>query len=229
MKPLIVPRPAGGWIVLIGGGEFSFGETREIDEFCLSLLKRNRSVVFVPTASGSAEYGLHLSAYFGSLQQDVAVTIVPVYRMRDARREKHCRTLAEAGMIYIGGGVTNSGAETLRDSPALEALREALAAGAVVVGIGAGAALLGGTTADHFRSGSEIAGLDVIPGAAIVTGYGGLEEEVALRRLMSLDEVRIGIGIPARTAVAINPRGVAQILGAGSIAVMRKPPPPADS
>ena len=36
MNDLRIPgEPTNGWLVLIGGGEFSFGETREFDEFLL--------------------------------------------------------------------------------------------------------------------------------------------------------------------------------------------------
>jgi peptidase E len=52
-------------LVLIGGGEFSFGETREIDEFLLAQMPPDRrSIAFLPTASGSAEYAQHLGKYF---------------------------------------------------------------------------------------------------------------------------------------------------------------------
>src|SRR4030081_1149516 len=51
-------------LVLIGGGEFSFGETREIDEFLLrSMPADRRTVAFIPAASGSAEYAVHFGKY----------------------------------------------------------------------------------------------------------------------------------------------------------------------
>src|SRR5438094_522133 len=49
-------------LVLMGGGGFSFGETREIDDFLLAHLER-KSVAFLPTASGSAEDARHFGAY----------------------------------------------------------------------------------------------------------------------------------------------------------------------
>jgi len=43
-------------LVLIGGGEFSFGDTRDVDEFLLrSMPADRRTVAFIPAASGSAE------------------------------------------------------------------------------------------------------------------------------------------------------------------------------
>ena len=51
-------------LVLIGGGEFSFGETREIDELLLSrIVPERRMVAFLPTASGSGEYATHFGIH----------------------------------------------------------------------------------------------------------------------------------------------------------------------
>ena len=59
-------------LVLIGSGEFSFGETREIDEFLLAQMPRDRrTVAFLPTASGSAEYAQHLGKYFHEIDPSV--------------------------------------------------------------------------------------------------------------------------------------------------------------
>ena len=57
MKPLQVELAvAARTLVLIGGGEFSFGETREIDEFLVRNMPPDReTIAFLPTASGSAE------------------------------------------------------------------------------------------------------------------------------------------------------------------------------
>src|SRR5947209_7190612 len=96
-------------LVLIGGGEFSFGETREIDELLLrSMPPDRRTVAFIPAASGSAEYATHLGAYFKQIDPSVETINVPIYRGRDARRQKNLNHLLAAGMIYLGGGVTNN-------------------------------------------------------------------------------------------------------------------------
>src|SRR6266542_3772252 len=84
-------------LVLIGGGEFSFGETREIDEYLLRHLPPDRrTVAFLPTASGSAEYARHLGAYFASIDPSVETVNVPVYRGRDNRRQKNLNAILAA-------------------------------------------------------------------------------------------------------------------------------------
>src|SRR5258708_23425980 len=95
-------------LVLIGGGEFSFGETREIDELLLrSMPSDRRTIAFLPTASGSAEYAGHIGKYFHELDPSVETVNIPIYRGRDARRAKSLRALLSAGMIYLAGVGTN--------------------------------------------------------------------------------------------------------------------------
>jgi len=209
-------------LVLIGGGEFSFGETREIDELILARMPRDRrNVAFLPTASGSAEYASHFGAYLTSIDPTVTVTNVPVYRGRDNRRQRNLDAILAAGLIYLGGGVTNNLLATLRESAAELALRDAAANGAVVAAIGAAASSFGIRARDMRGGSAALEGLGWIEGAAIETGFDA-ENDTALRRLMSLPEVSLGLGIPAGTALVIGEDGVGEIAGAGSIAAFRK-------
>src|SRR5260370_34181203 len=128
-------------LALIGGGEFSFGETREIDEFLVRRMPPDRkTIAFLPTASASPEYAVHLGKYFKQIDPQLETINVPIYRGRDSRRQKNLNHLLSAGMIYIGGGVTNNLLATLRESPAEMAMRDAAANGTRIAAIGAGAA-----------------------------------------------------------------------------------------
>jgi cyanophycinase-like exopeptidase len=217
--PLATPA---GTLVLIGGGEFSFGETRAIDEFLLSRMPAGRrTVAFLPTASGSPEYAVHIGKYFQSIDPGVRTINVPVYRGRDNRRQKNLDMLLSAGMIYVGGGVTNQLLATLRESPAELAMRDAAKNGAVIAAIGAAASSFG-IHARNMSGSGALAGLGWIGGAVVETGFDAADD-VSLRRLMSLPDVKIGIGIPPRTAVVIAHDGTTEILGDGRVAVFRKP------
>jgi cyanophycinase-like exopeptidase len=46
--------------------------------------------------------------------------------------------------------------------------------------------------------------------------------DTALRRLMSLPEATLGLGIPARTALVLSADGTGEIAGEGQIAAFRK-------
>ena len=209
-------------LVLIGGGEFSFGETREIDELLLSRMPRDkRTVAFLPTASGSAEYAGHFGTYLRGLDPTVNVVNVPVYRGRDNRRQKNLDAILNAGMIYLGGGVTNNLAPLLRESPAELAMRDAAANGVVIAAIGAAASCFGTSARDMRGNSSAIAALGWLANTVIDTAFEA-QNDTALRRLMSLPDVRLGVGIPAKTALVIGRDGNAEIVGEGQVAAFRK-------
>ena len=202
-------------LVLIGGGEFSFGETREIDDFLLRNLEK-QSVAFLPTASGSAEYARHFGAYLG-----VETANVPIYRGRDNRRQKNLGAILAAGMVYLGGGVTNALVSTLRESPAEAALRDAAANGAVVAAIGAAAACFGTHARDMREAGQALPALGWLAETVVEPAF-DRENDTMLRRLMSIPGTRLGIGIPPKTAVAIRGDGTTEIIGEGQVAVYRR-------
>jgi cyanophycinase-like exopeptidase len=210
-----------GTLVLIGGGEFSFGETREIDQLLLQKMPADRrTIAFLPTASGSAEYAAHIGKYFRELDPSVEVVNVPVYRGRDSRRQKNLNAILAAGMVYLGGGVTNSLLATIRESPTEIAMRDAAANGAVIAAIGAAASCFG-THARDMRGGGELPALGWIANTVVDAGFDPLND-VTLRRLMSLADVELGIGIPPKTAVVIGADGAGEIVGEGQIAAFRK-------
>lgn len=224
MKELKLPLATEiNLLLLIGGGEFSFGETRAIDEFLLSRMPHgNRTVAFLPTASGSAEYAAHFGKYLKTIDRGVETVNVPIYRGRDVRRQRNLDQIISAGATYLGGGVTNHLTTTLRESPAELALRDAAAGGAVIAAIGASASSFGAWTRDMLRGGGPIPALGWLPGVVVESGFEA-SNDAELRRLMSIPAVTLGIGIPARTALAVHADGSAEIVGDGTIAVVRKP------
>ena len=208
-------------LALIGGGEFSFGETREIDELLLARMPPDRrTIAFLPTASGSAEYAQHLGDYFRKLDPSVEVLNVPIYRGRDSRRPKNLNAILSAGMIYLGGGVTNNLLDTIRESPTDIAMRDAASNGAVVAAIGAAASCFG-IHARDMRGGTSLPALGWLANTVIDTGFDP-QNDVALRRLMSLPGVELGLGIPPKTALFIDGSGESTIAGEGQIAAFRK-------
>ncbi len=210
-------------LVLIGGGEFSFGETREVDEFLLSKMAPDRrTIAFLPTASGSAEYAHHLGGYLQQIDPTVNMVNVPIYRGRDARRAKNLGLILSAGMIYIGGGVTNSLLAAIRESATDMAMREAAANGAVVAAIGAAASCFGVHTRDMAGTAPALTGLQWLSRTVVDTSFDP-ENDTTLRRLMSLPDVELGLGIAPRTGLAISGDGTTEVVGGGKIAAFRKP------
>jgi cyanophycinase-like exopeptidase len=209
-------------LVLIGGGEFSFGETREIDQYLLSKMPSDRrTVAFLPTASGSAEYAAHFGKYLKELEPGVEVINVPIYRGRDNRRQKNLGAILAAGMVYLGGGVTNNLLATLRESPAEIALREAATSGAVIAAIGAAASSFGTHARDMRGQSASLPALGWLAQTVVDAGFDA-QNDVALRRLMSIPDTRLGLGIPAGTALAVHGDGSTEIVGSGNVAAFRK-------
>jgi cyanophycinase-like exopeptidase len=222
MPPLPnIPRTLpGAPIVLIGGGEFSFGETEEIDRWLLAHA-RSKRVAFLPTASGSPDYAKHFGAWLQRLDPAVEVINVPVYRRRDARRQKNMALISGAGLIYIGGGVASEIGGVWSGEPVVDFVGAAVASGIPLAAIGAAASFLGAAAPQADSPGRAITGLGWITGVAIVTGFDP-QDDTTLRRMMSAPGVTLGIGIPPRTAVAIFDGGETEIVGQGSIAIVRR-------
>jgi cyanophycinase-like exopeptidase len=209
-------------LVLIGGGEFSFGETREIDELLIrSLPADRRSVAFLPTASGSAEYATHFGAYLKSIDPAVETINVPIYRGRDARRVKNLNVLLGAGLVYLGGGVTNNFLATFNDSPAASALRDAAANGVIVAAIGAAASCFGTHARDMRGTTSAVPALGWLENTVVDTAFDP-ENDTTLRRLMSIPGTQLGLGIPPRCALVVRGDGSTEIAGSGTVAAFRK-------
>ncbi len=201
--------PGAGWLVLIGGGEFSFGETLEADTAWLAKTPPG-PVGFLPTASGSDEYGRHFAAYLGeSFGREVRV--IPIYRPRDARRAKNLQRIEEVVAIYFGGGVTDHLLDTLADSPAATAVARKLGQGGVVVGIAAAAQALGLQARSVF-GGKHRPGLGWLPGGVIEPNFHPAHDR-RLRQLLQGPSVEWGLGLPTGSAILMCPEKTIEWLG----------------
>ena len=198
-----------GWLVLIGGGEFSFGETLEADERWISKLGEG-PIGFLPTASGSTDYAANFSLY---LKESFGreMTLIPVYRARDARRQKNAERIEQASAVYIGGGVTDQLVQTLEGSVALEALGRKLASGGLVVAI-AGATQAFGIFVRSLLGRNIVPGFGWFPGGVIEPNFDPGHDR-RLRQLMEQEGVEWGLGLPAGSAVLLGPNEQQEILG----------------
>lgn len=211
MTPLgQIERPVGaGWLALLGGGDFSFGETLDADQAWVSKSAEG-PVAFVPTASGSDDYGRHFAEYLRETFEREVFT-VPVYRQRDAKRIKNCERLSEAAAIYLGAGVVDHLVEPLLGSPFVDALLQSLRRGATVVGIAAGAQSLGAVSRSLVGR-HVVAGLQWLPGCVLETNFDPGHDR-RLRELMKQPGARHGLGLPAESALLLGPEGEVESVG----------------
>lgn len=196
-------------MVLIGGGEFSFGETLAVDQAWLAKVGEG-PIGFLPTASGSTDYYENFAEYLeGSLGR--GTEIIPVFRGRDAKRGKNAERIDGCAAVYVGGGVTDELLTTLQDTPVMESLGRKLGGGGVVIAIAAAAQALG----CHARSlfgGNSLPGLNWLPGGVVEPNFDPGHDR-RLRRLMSEPGVTWGLGIPASSAVLLGPENQIDLVG----------------
>ncbi len=201
--------PGAGWLCLIGGGEFSFGETEEADRAWLAKVPPG-PIGFLPTASDSSDYGRHFATYLAAVHGR-EVEVIPVYRGRDAARGKNAERIAAAAAVYLGGGVTDHLLETLPGTAAGEALAAKLAGDGIVVAIAA-AAQAAGRVARSLLTRDAIPGLGWLPDGVLEPNFEPGHDR-RLRQLLGSPGVRWGVGLPAGSALLLGPEGAVETVG----------------
>lgn len=198
-----------GWLALLGGGEFTFGETEEADRAWLEKCPAG-PVGFVPAASGSIDYGKHFTVYMKEVFER-EVEVIPIYRDRDARRGRNCERIRDCAAVYLGGGVADHLIEAVAGSPAQAALQEKLDSGGLVVAIAA-AAQACGAEVRSVAGGRMIPGLGLLPGGVIETNFDPGHDR-RLRKLLEGTAGAFGLGIPAEGAILLGPGGTFEAVG----------------
>ncbi len=202
-----------GLLALIGGGEFSFGETLDVDRVWLARAPEG-PIGFIPAASGSQDYAENFAAYLEEAFEREGETI-PIYRGRDGRRGRNAERIAACAAVYLGGGVVDHLLEALLDSPALVALSEKrlgkTGSSGVVALIGASAQAAGQVVRSIF-GGKLIPGFGWLEGCAIEPNFDPGHDR-RLRKMFESPLVTWGLGIPAGSAVLVDPQGKLTIVG----------------
>lgn len=201
--------PGDGWLALLGGGEFSFGETFDADEVWAAKAAPG-PVGFIPAASGSNDYARLFGDYLRD-ELERELEIIPIYRGRDSRRGRNAERIAAVPAVYLGAGVADHLLEALDGSPAVEALTGKLRTGGVVVAIAA-AAQAAGQVVRSIAPGRVIPGFGWLPGGVIEPNFDPGHDR-RLRKLLEHEGVRWGLGIPAESAVLLGPDGAVEVVG----------------
>src|SRR3954464_257311 len=182
-----------GWLALLGGGEFSFGETEEADQAWIERTPPG-PVGFIPAASGSNDYPRHFAEYLKE-EFDREVEIIPIYRERDGRRGRNAERILDVAAVYLGGGVADHLLDAVRDTPAAEALARKLAGGGVGVRVAAAAQCAGKFARSIFK-GDLIPGFGWLPDGVVEPNFDPGHDR-RLRRMLLGGGGRDGFGIPA--------------------------------
>ncbi len=142
-------RPQPGPLALVGSGEY-LPQMSAIDGALLEGLGSGpKRVALLPTASG-LEAGMPACwnrmgvAHFEGL--GAQATPVPLVAPADAHNAQVLAALEGADMYYFSGGNPEYVIETIRGTPAWDAIARGWQAGAALAGCSAGAMMLGGYT-----------------------------------------------------------------------------------
>lgn len=204
-----VTAGAAGWLALIGGGEFSYGETEDADRAWLDLTPPG-PIGFIPAASGSNDYVRHFAGYMkGTFDREVET--IPIYRDRDGRRMRNSERIRDVAAVYIGGGVTDHLLAAILDTPAAEALAAKMASGGVVAAIAA-AAQCAGKFARSIFGGNLVPAFGWLPDGVVEPNFDPGHDR-RLRKMLVGAGVVHGLGIPAGSAVLMGPGGETEVVG----------------
>jgi cyanophycinase-like exopeptidase len=201
--------PGTGWLALIGGGEFSFGETEDADRLWMERTPPG-PIGFIPAASGSDDYPRHFAEYMKEAFEREVETI-PIYRSRDGRRGRNSERIRDVAAVYIGGGVTDHLLEALKETPAEEALARKIAEGGVVVAIAAAAQCAGRLARSIFK-GDLIPAFGWLPDGVVEPNFDPAHDR-RLRKMLVGAGVDYGLGIPAGSAVMMGPEDAVDVVG----------------
>ncbi len=207
MTPL--RTPGRGWLALLGGGEFSFGDTVDADYAWIEKTAPG-PVGFIPAASGSDDYPRHYAEYMRE-QFDRELEVIPIYRSRDGRRGRNAERIDAVPAVYLGGGVTDHLLEAVAGTPAAEALARKLRDGGMVVAIAA-AAQAAGRVARSIAPGRTVPGFGWLPDGVVEPNFDPGHDR-RLRKLLGIEGVSWGLGIPAESAVLLGPDGALEVVG----------------
>ena len=210
-----------GYLLLEGGAEFG-GRMRDPDLKAIELAGGfDAPVRIIPTAAApdnnherAGNNGIRWFQGLGA--KDVGS--LPLFDKASANEESIARSLREAKLIYMLGGFTGYLGETLKGSPAWQAVLEAYATGAVVAGSSAGAMVMCEFYYDPSR-GQVVEGLNLVPNALVMPHHNTFGKSWA-SRLLELTGVTL-IGVDEETGMIDNGAATWAVHGAGDVTLYR--------
>ena len=212
-----------GYLLLAGGSEFG-GRMRDPDLRAMQLAGGfDAPLRIIPAAAAPdrnhVRAGSNGVRWFESLGARDVVSL-PLIDKASAAEEAIASSLREAKLIYLLGGFTHHLGQTLKDSPAWQAVLEAHAQGAVIAGSSAGAMVLCGYYSDP-GAGRVVEGLNLVPNSLVLPHHNTFGKNWAPRLLQQVPTVTL-IGIDEQTGMIDDGEGGAwTVHGAGEVTVYR--------
>ncbi|HKZ85286.1 MAG TPA: Type 1 glutamine amidotransferase-like domain-containing protein [Anaerolineae bacterium] len=206
-----------GLIALIGGNEFR-SDCEPMDRELLARLPAAPIVVILPTAAAhenprlAADNGVRYFRRPGA-QAGAAMIVDP----ETARRPSLVEQIKSADLVYFTGGDPTYLLETMRGSPAWQAVLDALGRGGAMAGSSAGAMICGGQMWAPGHGWRE--GLGLVPQVAVIPHHATLAARWNADRMRATLPPGVTlVGIDEATALIGSGREWV-VLGKGEVAV----------
>jgi cyanophycinase len=227
------PEVPSGSLVIVGGGGMPEGMWKRFVELAGG---PDAKIVVIPTATGLPD---NYSGSPGEVRglQAAGATNVHVLHTTNRTRANSDETLLAmlrgANAVWFGGGRQWRLVDSYQNTVAHELMLDVLKRGGVIGGSSAGASIQG----DYMARGNPMGpaeimapgyetGLGFLQGVAIDQHFTQRNRQPNMSSLMDTYPQILGIGIDERTAIIVK-GSVAEVAGAGNVAVYDRKQPPA--
>ena len=216
-----------GYIIPIGGSENK--DTHPV------ILKRvlalaggsEANIVILPTASRLEETGSYYERIFTKLGVG-KVSSIPIATRSDCNNPEFAERCAQASGIFLTGGNQLRLSSILGGTAVAQMIRRKNATGTLVAGTSAGASImsehmLAGGNPDKGPSGGGVVlapGLGLTNAAVIDQHFSQRNRLGRLLSAVSLNPFLLGMGIDEDTAAFIDPHGMVEVVGSGTVTIV---------
>ena len=219
---------ADGTVIIIGGAEDKIRDRVILNRFVSLAGGRDATIAVVSTASS---LGPEAGERYRHIFSDLGVsTIRPLHAATrpQANDESAALVLRDATGVFLTGGNQLKLASQVGGTRLADAMLDRFRHGAVVAGTSAGASAMSshmiafgasGATPKH-RMAQIAAGLGMLPGVIVDQHF---QQRNRLGRLLSLiaqNPSLLGLGVDEDTAGVVDPDGVMEVIGRGSVTIV---------
>jgi cyanophycinase len=215
-----------GYLFLIGGAEDRNGDKHVLKH--LIDQTRPASIIIIPTASA---YPQDIDRCYTGTFGDLGIKGVHCLDIRyrdEADRKENLKAVAEADLIYFGGGDQAKLVDTLKHTNLFNRIKKRFESGRLhIAGTSAGASAMGNPIFyDGDRRGfvkgsiDSSEGFGFIDGVAIDTHFSARNRLARLCQFLISGKCQRGIGLDEDTGIVIYPNHHFQVIGTGMVAVL---------
>jgi cyanophycinase len=203
---------------LVGSGEY-LPSMQPVDDYLIQRLNEEPNVVCLPTAAGTEgteriQYWMDLGlAHFKQL--GVNVEAMPIIDRESACEAKWVEGIVRANFVYLSGGKPDYLLETLRDTPAWDAIESVHEKGGVVAGCSAGAMIMGAYIPGfpHWRR-----SFGLLPATVVIPHFDEIPAAIIYGFHFFSSRAWTLLGIEGDTALIVN-NGKKEVVGRGGVTV----------